>query len=162
MRLSPRSRSPIPASAIPTRPIARAFHVAREVQCWASIAALIGIAERFWNRDSSWRPMLTEAVFPFYIIHQTVIILVEYWLKPLNIGPVAEFAILVPATVAGCWAFYLIGREIGWLRPLIGLRREARAKPEAIAADSPDRLCNESRAVRPPRPGHSPPFRVSP
>jgi hypothetical protein len=124
-----------PGFAIPTRPIARAFHIAREVQCWASIAALIGIAERFWNRDSSWRPMLTEAVFPFYIIHQTVIILVEYWLKPLGIGPVAEFVILVPATVAGCWAFYLIGREIGWLRPLIGLRRKPRAKPEPIAAD---------------------------
>jgi hypothetical protein len=124
-----------PGFAIPTRPIARAFHIAREVQCWASIAALIGIAERFWNRDNSWRPMLTEAVFPFYLIHQTVIILVEYWLKPLGIGPIAEFAILVPATVAGCWAFYLIGREIGWLRPLIGLRRKVSPKPEAVATD---------------------------
>jgi glucan biosynthesis protein C len=123
-----------PGFSMPTRPIARAFHVAREVQCWASIAALIGVAERFWNRDHRWRPMLTEAVFPFYIIHQTVIILVEYWLKPLNIGPVAEFAILVPATVAGCWAFYLVGREIGWLRPLIGLRRRSARKAEAIAA----------------------------
>ncbi|WCM26058.1 acyltransferase family protein [Sphingomonas sp. QA11] len=123
-----------PGFAIPTRAIARTFHVAREVQCWASIAALIGIAERFWNRDHAWRPMLTEAVFPFYIIHQTVIVVVEYWLKPLDIGPVAEFAILVPATVAGCWAFYLIGRRIGWLRPLIGLRRKAAAKREAVAA----------------------------
>ncbi|WEJ99332.1 MAG: acyltransferase [Candidatus Sphingomonas phytovorans] len=124
-----------PGFAIPTRAMARIFHVAREVQCWASIAALIGIAERFWNRDHAWRPMLTEAVFPFYIIHQTVIVVVEYWLKPLDIGPVAEFAILVPATVTGCWAFYLIGRRIGWLRPLIGLRRNLAPKPEAVAAD---------------------------
>lgn len=124
-----------PGFAMPSRPITQAFHVAREVQCWASIAALIGVAERFWNRDSTWRPMLTEAVFPFYLIHQTVIIVVEYWLKPLGIGPVAEFVILVPATVAGCWAFYLIGREIGWLRPLIGLRRKVRAKAETAAAD---------------------------
>jgi glucan biosynthesis protein C len=123
-----------PGYAMPSRPIATLFHVAREVQCWTSIAALIGVAERFWNRDSSWRPMLTEAVFPFYIIHQTVIILVEYWLKPLQIGPVAEFAILVPATVAGCWAFYLIGREIGWLRPLIGLRRRAPRERAPVAA----------------------------
>jgi len=123
-----------PGFAIPTRPIAHAFHIAREVQCWASIAALIGMAERFWNRDSSWRPMLTEAVFPFYLIHQTVIILVEYWLKPLAIGSVAEFAILAPATVAGCWAFYLIGRKIGWLRPLIGLRRNVRADAQPVAA----------------------------
>ena len=111
-----------PGFAIPPKLVSELFRIAREVQCWASIAALIGIAERFWNRDTSWRPMLTEAVFPFYIIHQTVIVVVEYWLLPLHIGPVAEFAILVPATVAGCWAFYLIGRQIGWLRPLIGLR----------------------------------------
>jgi len=28
--------------------------------------------------------------------------------------------------VAGCWAFYLIGREVGWLRPLIGLKRRVK------------------------------------
>jgi hypothetical protein len=125
-----------PGFAMPTKPIAEAFRVAREVQCWASIAALIGIAERFWNRDTAWRPMLTEAVFPFYIIHQTVIVVVEYWLLPLHIGPVAEFAILVPATVAGCWAFYLVGRQIGWLRPLIGLRGRGRRQGTVGSAGS--------------------------
>lgn len=125
-----------PGLAVPARPTIILFRVAREVQCWASIAALIGIAERFWNRDHGWRPMLTEAVFPFYLIHQTVIVLVEYWLKPLGIGPVAEFVVLVPATVAGCWAFYLIGREIGWLRPLIGLRRGPGRSRKGPAADA--------------------------
>jgi hypothetical protein len=125
-----------PGFAMPSKLIAEAFRIAREVQCWASIAALIGIAERFWNRDTAWRPMLTEAVFPFYIIHQTVIVVVEYWLLPLHIGPVAEFAILVPATVAGCWTFYLIGRQIGWLRPLIGLRRRSPREPAAQAGDA--------------------------
>jgi len=24
--------------------------------------------------------------------------------------------------VAGCWLFYLVGRRVRWLRPLIGLR----------------------------------------
>jgi hypothetical protein len=124
-----------PGNEVPPKAISEAFRIAREVQCWASIAALIGIAERFWNRDSAWRPMLTEAVFPFYIIHQTVIVVVEYWLLPLHIGPVAEFAILVPVTVAGCWAFYLIGRQIGWLRPLIGLRRRSRREPTVNAVD---------------------------
>jgi hypothetical protein len=125
-----------PGFAMPSKPIAALFHVARQVQCWASIAALIGIAERFWNRDHAWRPMLTEAVFPFYIIHQTVIVVVEYWLLPLHIGPVAEFAILVPATIAGCWAFYLAGRQIGWLRLLIGLRGRARRQMAAHNAES--------------------------
>ena len=98
------------------------FAAAREVQTWASIAALIGIAERYLNRDHAWRATLTEAVFPFYIVHQTVIVLGEHWLLPLHLHPAAEFVLLVAATWAGCWAFYLAGREIGWLRPLIGLR----------------------------------------
>ena len=33
-----------------------------------------------------------------------------------------EFGVLVVTTLVGCWLFYAIGREIGWLRPLIGLR----------------------------------------
>ncbi len=99
-----------------------AYRIARHGEAWPAIAALIGIAETFWNRDSAWRPMLTEAVFPFYIIHQTVIVVVGYAIIGRGIAPGAEFAILLATTVAGCWAFYLIGREIGWLRPLIGLR----------------------------------------
>jgi glucan biosynthesis protein C len=103
--------------------LTRLSRIARVVDVWAAIAALIGLAERFLNRDSAWRTMLAEAVFPFYIIHQTIIVLVEYWLLPLHLGPLAEFAILVSATIAGCWAFYLVGRRIDWLRPLIGLKR---------------------------------------
>jgi hypothetical protein len=103
--------------------LTRLSRIARVIDVWAAIAALIGLAERFLNRDSAWRTTLAEAVFPFYIIHQTIIVLVEYWLLALHFDPFVEFAILVPATIAGCWAFYLIGRRIDWLRPLIGLKR---------------------------------------
>jgi len=113
---------------------AKTFY-ARIVQGWCAIIALIGIAERFWNHDHRWRKTLTEAVFPFYIIHQTVIVGVEWVLLGQNLAPAAEFAILVVATIAGCWAFYLLGREISWLRPLIGLRaRAARPGPATVLA----------------------------
>lgn len=111
-----------------------AFGVARAVQCWGTIVALIGIADRWLNLDHPWRTMLNEAVFPFYIIHQTVIVLVAGALLGVGIGPLAEFAVLLAATVTGCWLFYRIGREIDWLRPLIGLRRRARAAPLSQAA----------------------------
>ena len=116
-----------PGSQVPPQWLGERMLVAHQLQCWAAVATLIGLAERYFNRDAAVRPMLTEAVFPFYLIHQTVIVLGEFALKPLGLGAAAEFAILVPATVAGCWAFYLIGREIGWLRPLIGLRRRTPA-----------------------------------
>lgn len=112
-----------PDFSFPSRTVTHAFRIAREVEAWTAIAALIGIAERFLNRDHHWRATLAEATFPFYIIHQTLIVIVEFWIKPLGLGAGAEFAILVVTTVAGCWAFYLAGREVSWLRPLIGLKR---------------------------------------
>lgn len=107
------------------------FGMVRAVQAWTSIVALIGMADRWLNRDHPWRAMLNEAVFPFYIIHQTVIVLVAGALLGVGIGPLAEFAVLLAATVTGCWLFYRIGREIDWLRPLIGLRAR---KPAPQAA----------------------------
>lgn len=99
-----------------------AWGMARDVQGWCAILALIGLADRFGNRDHRLRPMLTEAVFPFYIIHQTVIVVVGWWLLKTALGPGTAFLVLLAATVAGCWLFYRIGRMVTLLRPLIGLK----------------------------------------
>lgn len=117
-----------PGSTTPYWPWGVLFAGARAVQGWSMIVALIGLADTYLNRDRPWRRVLTEAVFPFYLIHQTIIVGVEGALLRFALPPAVEFAVLVPATVAGCWLFYRSGREIGWLRPLIGLRPRARAR----------------------------------
>jgi glucan biosynthesis protein C len=101
------------------------FAAARLVQGWATMVGLVGIADAWGNRDHRWRTTLAEAVFPFYIIHQTVIVVVGWYLVQGGVAPLASFLILLAATVAGCWIFYLGGRQVGWLRPLIGLQRRA-------------------------------------
>jgi hypothetical protein len=110
------------------------YRIARSIEAWSAIVALVGLADRHWNRDSKWRPMLAEAVFPFYIIHQTVIVVVGYWLLSTPTTGLERFLILVAATAAGCWAFYLVGRTIEPLRPLIGLKRRTVAKPVPVRA----------------------------
>ncbi|WP_448659310.1 acyltransferase family protein [Sphingomonas sp. CJ99] len=102
----------------------RPYTSAHAIQQWCAIVAMIGIAERYWNRDHPIRPMLTEAVFPFYLIHQTIIVLAIFWLVPMALPGWVEFVAATAATIAGCWLFYLAGRELPWLRPLIGLRRK--------------------------------------
>lgn len=100
-----------------------AFDVARQVQGWTAIVALVGLADRYWNRDHPQRAMLAEAVFPFYIVHQTIIVVVGWYLLRGDVAALPSFLILLAATTLGCWLFYRIGRSIGWLRPLIGLQR---------------------------------------
>ncbi|MEG8018556.1 acyltransferase family protein [Sphingomonas sp. LR55] len=111
-----------PGDIVAPRWIYPGYGVAHALEQWGAIVALIGIAERHWNRDHRWRRTLTEAVFPFYLIHQTIIVLVMYALLPAGLPGWAEFACLLVATTIGCIAFYVIGRSIAPLRPLIGLR----------------------------------------
>lgn len=104
---------------------------ARVVMAWSMIVMLLHVAETWWNHDHPWRAPLGEAVFPFYIIHHPVIVVTAWFTLPLGLAPWTEFALLFAATASACAAFYLAGREINWLRPLIGLRARPRLRPAA-------------------------------
>ncbi|GAA0732669.1 acyltransferase family protein [Sphingomonas japonica] len=95
---------------------------ARNAMAWSMVLVLFLAADRFLNRDHRWRATLGEAVFPFYLIHHSAIVVTAWATLPLAFDPWSQFAILLAATGTACALFYLIGRRIGWLRPLIGLR----------------------------------------
>ena len=115
-------------------PLGLLYRIARATEGWAAIVGLVGLADAHWNRESKWRPMLAEAVFPFYIIHQTAIIVAGYWLLGTPTTGLERFLILVAATITACWAFYLVGRTIPPLRPLIGLKPQSTLKPVSARA----------------------------
>jgi glucans biosynthesis protein C len=89
---------------------------------WCAIVALVGFARRHLTRDGPTRRYLTEAIFPFYIVHQTVIIVAAWHLKPFGLAPSVEAPLLIALTAAACMATYEIARRIVPLRPLFGLR----------------------------------------
>ncbi|MFN4311689.1 MAG: acyltransferase family protein [Ferrovibrio sp.] len=91
---------------------------------WAWIVMLLGFARRLLSFDHPARRYLTEAVFPFYILHQTVIVVVGHHLTGLGLPAWAEAAILVPATALACWGGYEAIRRVGWLRPFFGLKSD--------------------------------------
>ena len=95
---------------------------------WLSIIAIFGFARRYLtDRDGPVRRYLTEAIFPFYIIHQTTIALVGHYLAKARLPLGLEAALLIGATIASCFATYELVRRIPWLRPSFGLKREALA-----------------------------------
>ncbi|MGH6786894.1 MAG: acyltransferase family protein [Novosphingobium sp.] len=119
-----------------------AYALSWAVMGWTGAVALLGIADRYWQRDHRWRPVLAEAVFPFYLIHQTVIVAACALLYPLGLPGLAEFALLLVAAAAGCWGFYRFGRDVPVLRYLIGLKgwmppaRRPLPAPAPAAAES--------------------------
>ena len=98
--------------------------LARSCQAWGAIVALVGFALSLPVGDSPARRYLTDAIFPYYIAHQTIIVLVAFWLRPLGLENGAMFAVLVATTIPGCALFYEGARRSGPLRPLFGLKAE--------------------------------------
>jgi glucans biosynthesis protein C len=90
---------------------------------WLWILAVFGIARHYLaNRDGPIRRYLTDAIFPFYIIHQTTIEVVGHYLAKERLPLDLEATLLVSATMASCIATYEIARRIEVLRPLFGLK----------------------------------------
>ena len=92
---------------------------------WTAMVAACGFARRLVKADSPARRYLTDAIFPFYIVHQTAIIAFAVWLRPLALPPAIEGLLLLAATAAACVATYELVRRVGWLRPLFGLKGAA-------------------------------------
>ncbi|MBV9881612.1 MAG: acyltransferase family protein [Sphingomonadaceae bacterium] len=103
---------------------------------WSMTLVMLHLAGTLLNRDHRWRRPLAEAVFPAYIVHQTIIVLVAWWLQPLALPPGPAFAIVVVATAAGCWLFWRLGRAAGSLRPLLGLGPQPAARHARVGAEA--------------------------
>ena len=104
--------------------------VSRVTYAWMALLAIFGWTRVLLDRPFRWLPYCSEAVFSWYILHQTLIVAIAYWLVPLRLGAVVEASLVVAGTIAGCLLLHeALIRRIGWLRPLFGLRREAKAMP---------------------------------
>lgn len=122
-----------PGKTTPPHAAMAADRAALACMMWGMALVMIHLATVFLNRDHPWRARLSEAVFPFYIVHQTAIVLIAWWLLPLKLGALADAVIIVGGTAVACALFYAIGSAVPWLRPLVGLNRKRRLSTGTIA-----------------------------
>jgi len=109
--------------------------ILRNIYIWAALSTILGWAHHALNRPFRWLPWANEAVYPWYVLHQSLIVLFAYWLLPLQLGPVIEPLLVLAGTVAGCWALHeFVIRRNRWLRPCFGL------KGGMVARDRNDRV----------------------
>jgi glucan biosynthesis protein C len=101
--------------------VRRLWQLVYGAQQWLALVAVLGFARHHWNRDTAARRYLTTAIFPVYILHQTLIVIVAHALQPVALAPLLEGVLLVLVTVALCFLGYEAIRRIGVLRPLFGL-----------------------------------------
>jgi hypothetical protein len=109
-----------PAMADAARP---AYALVSAVNTMAWLFAIVGFANRHLTRRPAFLSEATEAVYPFYILHQTVTVIAVYWLLQSGAPPVAGFILAVLATFMATSAIYFgLVRPLWFIRPLFGLK----------------------------------------
>ncbi|MFN5083221.1 acyltransferase family protein [Brevundimonas sp.] len=111
--------------ATPPAPLRVAMRFAYGAVQWGAMAAILGFGARHLAFDHPVLRYLTPAVFPLYILHQTITVVAGYYLPGLGLPLGVEALVLVAVTFGGAFLGYEIIRRVAPLRPLFGLRWRA-------------------------------------
>jgi len=114
------------------------------ISSWCLTVAVVGIATRigqrkaetdrtpgrstFWSRLAAYG---REAQLPYYVLHQTPIIAIGYYVVGWNWPAVAKFWIIYLGSLAITLLVYeLLVRRIGIMRVLFGMKPRGRGRPQ--------------------------------
>ena len=98
------------------------FLVLADLYAWSWLIVLFAMGSRFLNRNNNARRYLNELVLPFYILHQTIIIVIGFFVIPLNLAVFVKYIIIVVSAFVTTSLMLLIIREENTLRFLFGMR----------------------------------------
>ncbi|WP_206604215.1 acyltransferase family protein [Aquimarina sediminis] len=94
------------------------------INLWSWILVIFGYGAKFLNKKSTQLTYCNRAVYPFYILHQTITIAIGYYIMNLDWGFMPKFIVLVLGTFMGSWMIYhFIILRISFLHPFFGLKK---------------------------------------
>ena len=98
----------------------------RNVYAWTFIVMLAAHAQRLLNSDGPRLRYFNNAIFCYFILHQTIIVVVGYWLGSKGLPVGLEFSLIMLATLGGSALGYEAARRIPVLGYLLGVGAAAR------------------------------------
>ena len=108
------------------------FLFLRAFNSWFWLIAILGFGSRHLAFSNRFLEYAGEAVLPFYILHQSVIIVIGYFIIDWTSAVMFQYAFLSVTSFVAIIAIYeLLVRRIGFMRFLFGLKPKKR-RPEDV------------------------------
>jgi len=73
---------------------------------WCWVIGLLGLGRRHLNFGNRFLSYANEAVLPFYILHQGLIVVIGFFVTQLELGVAAKYFIMVTASFASIMLLY--------------------------------------------------------
>ena len=97
--------------------------IMKPINIWSWIFTAFGLAAKYLNQPSELLSYRNQAVYPFYILHQTITVILGYFLMESNLAWGWKFLMMVMGTFLITWAIYeFLIRRVKFIWPLFGLK----------------------------------------
>ncbi len=95
------------------------------VNAWAWVLSSLGYGRKYLNKKSNWLSYCNQAVYPFYILHQTIIVVIGYYVVQTPDNTAFKYAFIMLICFAICVLIYhLFIRPNNFMRFIFGMKRK--------------------------------------
>jgi peptidoglycan/LPS O-acetylase OafA/YrhL len=102
------------------------------------IVTMLSYGKRYLNADGRALRYLSQASYPFYILHWVPIALIAYFVMQWNLGAVASYLMIVPASFACTFLIYeVVVRRTSVTRFLFGVKQPRKASQMPVERGTP-------------------------
>ncbi len=91
---------------------------------WLIILASMGLADTYFNKPAPSLAYLNRASFPVYVLHQSVMMVVAYFVVATGFSPALKFLTIMIGTLASSLLLYELFRHIAPMRFILGIKSE--------------------------------------
>ncbi len=102
-------------------PLKNVYFILNPIFGWSLVILLLGLGSKYFNKNNRARKFLNELVLPFYILHQTVLLVVGYLVIPLALSAFVKYILIFIASLIVISILLLIIKYINPLRFLFGM-----------------------------------------
>jgi glucans biosynthesis protein C len=110
------------------------YRFLKALNYWAWICTFLGWARHSLQFTNPFLCYANEAVLPIYILHQSITLVLGYYLLPLHISLWAKFAIATLGTYVIAVGLYEVIRRLSFARLLFGLKPLVRSMAHNASA----------------------------
>jgi glucan biosynthesis protein C len=102
------------------------FDVVAIFVSWFTLITIIAFGQHYLNRPHRWLSKISDGLYPFYILHQSVIIAIGYYVCQWNWSIAAKYWTICFLTLISCVVIYvLLIRPFNATRFLFGMKKKS-------------------------------------
>ena len=107
------------------------YLLVRAANAWSWLLTFLGFASRHLNFSNRFLKYANEAVLPFYILHQTVIVVIGYFIRDWDWAVFPKYLFLVVTSFTTIMILYEFAvRRVNFLRYLFGMKGYSRLRED--------------------------------